>query len=64
MNINSVRMIVAKFIKCLLVANVLVAKLIGHIAPELANIFGLLILILPANSKLSGIIHRFLQFSV
>ena len=49
-NINSVWVIVAEFIKCPLIVNVLVAKMIGHIEPELANSFGLLILILPANS--------------
>ena len=42
-NINSVWVIVAEFIKCPLIVNILVAKLIGHIAPELANNFGLLI---------------------
>ena len=39
-NINSVGVIVAEFIKCPLIVTVLVAKLIGHIAQELANILG------------------------
>ena len=47
-NISSVGVIVAEFIDCPWIVDVLVAKLIGHIAPELANNFGLSILILPA----------------
>ena len=49
-NINAVWVIVTEFIKRPLIVNVLVAKLIGHIAPELANNCGPLLLILPANS--------------
>ena len=39
-NINSVWVIVAEFIKRPLIVNILVAKLIGHIGPERANILG------------------------
>ena len=39
-NINSVWVIVAEFIKRPWIVNFLVAKLIGYIAPELANNLG------------------------
>ena len=39
-NINSVWAIAAEFINRPLIVNVLVAKLISHTAPELANILG------------------------